>query len=109
MLDRRDIQTLMYCIRVTEISGQWQSGYRARTAIAEALAALAPGASPPRPGRPHITLARLRFGLRGELARLDDAPAAVPVERVDLMESIPVRGGVRYERLAAVPFRPLRS
>jgi hypothetical protein len=31
MLDRRDIQTLMYCIRVTEISGQWQSGYPVRT------------------------------------------------------------------------------
>jgi hypothetical protein len=31
MLDRRDIQTLMYCVRVTEISGQWQSGYPVRT------------------------------------------------------------------------------
>ena len=31
MLDRRDIQTLMYCVRLTEISGQWQSGYPLRT------------------------------------------------------------------------------
>jgi hypothetical protein len=31
MLDRRDIQTLMYCIRLTEVSGQWQSGYPVRT------------------------------------------------------------------------------
>jgi RNA 2',3'-cyclic 3'-phosphodiesterase len=72
------------------------------TSIAEALAALAPDASPPRPGRPHITLARLRFGLHGQLARLDDAPAVVPVERVELMESLLGRGGARYERLAAV-------
>jgi hypothetical protein len=31
MLDRRDIQTLMYCVRLTEISGQWQAGHPART------------------------------------------------------------------------------
>src|SRR6476659_2361106 len=31
MLDRRDIQTLMYCIPLTEISGQWQTGYPVRT------------------------------------------------------------------------------
>jgi hypothetical protein len=31
MLDKRDIQTLMYCVRVTETSGQWQSGYPVRT------------------------------------------------------------------------------
>lgn len=31
MIDRRDIQTLMYCVRLTEISGQWQSGYPVRT------------------------------------------------------------------------------
>ncbi len=31
MLDRRDIQTLMYCVRLTEISGQWQTGYPVRT------------------------------------------------------------------------------
>jgi hypothetical protein len=31
MLDRRDIQTLMYCVRLTEISGQWQPGYPVRT------------------------------------------------------------------------------
>jgi hypothetical protein len=31
MLDRRDIQTLMYCVRLTEVSGQWQSGYPVRT------------------------------------------------------------------------------
>jgi hypothetical protein len=31
MLDRRDIQTLMYCIRLTEVSGQWQAGQPART------------------------------------------------------------------------------
>ena len=31
MLDRRDIQTLMYCVRVTEVSGQWQSGYPSRS------------------------------------------------------------------------------
>jgi hypothetical protein len=31
VIDRRDIQTLMYCVRLTEISGQWQSGYPVRT------------------------------------------------------------------------------
>ncbi|HET6849562.1 MAG TPA: hypothetical protein VFH74_11930 [Gaiellales bacterium] len=31
MLDRRDIQTLMYCVRLTEIAGQWQAGYPVRT------------------------------------------------------------------------------
>jgi hypothetical protein len=31
MLDRRDIQTLMYCVRVTEIGGQWQTGYPVRS------------------------------------------------------------------------------
>jgi hypothetical protein len=31
MLDRRDIQTLMYCVRLTEIGGQWQAGYPVRT------------------------------------------------------------------------------
>lgn len=31
MLDKRDIQTLMYCIRVAETSGQWQHGYPARS------------------------------------------------------------------------------
>ncbi len=46
MLDRRDIQTLMYCVRVTEISGQWQTGYPVRTPhdlevrLAEVLRAL---------------------------------------------------------------------
>ena len=52
MLDRRDIQTLMYCIRVTEISGQWQSGYPVRTPtdleckLAELLQQLEPAAHP---------------------------------------------------------------
>jgi hypothetical protein len=31
MLDKRDIQTLMYCIRVAETTGQWQHGYPARS------------------------------------------------------------------------------
>jgi hypothetical protein len=31
MLDKRDIQTLMYCIRVAETSGLWQHGYPARS------------------------------------------------------------------------------
>jgi hypothetical protein len=31
MLDKRDIQTLMYCIRVAETTGQWQDGYPARS------------------------------------------------------------------------------
>ena len=31
MLDKRDIQTLMYCIRVAETAGQWQPGYPVRT------------------------------------------------------------------------------
>ena len=31
MLDKRDIQNLMYCVRVTETSGQWQFGYLVRT------------------------------------------------------------------------------
>jgi hypothetical protein len=31
MLDRRDIQTLMYCIRVTEASGQWREASAKRS------------------------------------------------------------------------------
>jgi hypothetical protein len=31
MLDKRDIQTLMYCIRVAETAGLWQHGNPART------------------------------------------------------------------------------
>jgi hypothetical protein len=31
MLDKRDIQTLMYCVRVAETGGQWQPGYPVRT------------------------------------------------------------------------------
>ncbi len=31
MLDRRDIQNLMYCVRVAETTGQWQTGYPVRT------------------------------------------------------------------------------
>jgi hypothetical protein len=31
MLDKRDIQTLMYCVRVAETAGQWQPGYPVRT------------------------------------------------------------------------------
>ncbi|HUZ83540.1 MAG TPA: hypothetical protein VMU66_02505 [Gaiellales bacterium] len=30
-LDRRDIQTLMYCVRVAEVHGQWQAGYPVRS------------------------------------------------------------------------------
>jgi len=31
MLDKRDIQTLMYCIRVAETAGVWQPGSPVRT------------------------------------------------------------------------------
>ena len=31
MLDKRDIQNLMYCVRVAETSGQWAPGYPVRT------------------------------------------------------------------------------
>jgi hypothetical protein len=31
MLDRRDIQTLMYCVRIAETAGQWQNGSPARS------------------------------------------------------------------------------
>ena len=31
MLDKRDIQNLMYCVRVAETNGQWQPGYPVRT------------------------------------------------------------------------------
>jgi len=31
MLDRRDIQTLMYCVRLAETSGQWVPGHPTRT------------------------------------------------------------------------------
>ena len=31
MLDRRDIQTLMYCVRLAETSGHWQEGTPARS------------------------------------------------------------------------------
>jgi hypothetical protein len=31
MLDKRDIQNLMYCVRVAETSGQWVPGSPVRT------------------------------------------------------------------------------
>jgi hypothetical protein len=46
MLDRRDIQTLMYCVRIAETAGQWQNGSPARSPhdleckLAELLASL---------------------------------------------------------------------
>lgn len=31
MLDKRDIQTLMYCVRVAEASGQWREASPSRS------------------------------------------------------------------------------
>ena len=31
LLDRRDIQTLMYCVRLAEVHGEWQTGYPVRS------------------------------------------------------------------------------
>ncbi len=31
MLDKRDIQTLMYCVRLAESQGRWQQGAPARS------------------------------------------------------------------------------
>lgn len=65
-----------------------------------------------RPFRPHVTLARVRGMAREEtmrpLARLAkrlDFEREVRVDRIDLMESVPGRGGAVYEQLHASHLR----
>lgn len=72
--------------------------------VASALAGLAPAARPPRTGRPHVTLARLR----------EDAPRPAPpplglddpviaVDAITLMESRLSPRGSTYAALSSAP------
>ena len=77
---------------------------RAAEQVASALAGLAPAARPPRTGRPHVTLARLR----------EDAPSHAPpplglddpviaVDAITLMESRLSPRGSTYAALSSAP------
>jgi|1186.fasta_scaffold73599_3 2'-5' RNA ligase len=70
---------------------------------AAALEPLVPSARPPRPGKPHVTLARLRSSPDGEPSALELDDPLVPVDQVDVVESLLSPRGARYETLAAVP------
>jgi 2'-5' RNA ligase len=74
-------------------------------AVAAAAQPFAPGARPPRTGKPHVTLARLRRPPRRgtELPPLTAAGAEVAVDAVALVSSELGRGGARYTTLAELP------
>jgi 2'-5' RNA ligase len=74
---------------------------RLAVAVAEACGPFAPRAKPPRPSRPHITLARLRAPARGELDPLDLSDPAVPVDQLALVQSHMSPKGATYEALRA--------
>jgi len=75
-------------------------------AVASAAEPLAPGARPPRTGKPHVTLARLRRPPRRgtELPPLAAAGAEVAVDGAALVRSELGRGGARYTTLGELPF-----
>jgi 2'-5' RNA ligase len=70
---------------------------------ASALEPLVPDARPPRPGKPHVTLARLRSAPSGSPPPLEVEEPLVPVAGIDLVESRLSPKGARYETLATVP------
>jgi RNA 2',3'-cyclic 3'-phosphodiesterase len=74
-------------------------------AVAAAAAPHAPGARPPRPGTPHLTLARLRG--RTELRDWPDArpltDARIPLTELALVRSELGPDGPRYTTLATLP------
>ena len=74
-------------------------------AVADAAAPFAPDARGPRPGRPHVTLARLRRPLRRAtpLPPLPAAGTTVAVPACVLVRSELGRGGSRYTTLATLP------
>ncbi len=74
-------------------------------AVASAAEPFAPDARPPRTGKPHVTLARLRRPPRrgAELPPFAAAGAEVAVEGVSLVRSEPDRSGARYTTLAELP------
>jgi len=77
-------------------------------AAAAAAAPFAPSARPPRAGKPHLTLARLRRRPpRGtELPPLPAAGFEIAVAACTLVRSELGRGGARYTTLATLPLGP---
>jgi RNA 2',3'-cyclic 3'-phosphodiesterase len=73
-------------------------------AVAAAAEPFAPGARPPRTGKPHLTLARLRRPPRRgtELPKLRDVGAEIEVAACTLVRSELGRGGARYTTLATL-------
>jgi 2'-5' RNA ligase len=67
-------------------------------AVAEEVAPSVPAARPPRPARPHITLARGDASGVGE-----PLEGGVAVDRLELVRSHLGRGGARYETIAVAP------
>jgi RNA 2',3'-cyclic 3'-phosphodiesterase len=76
-------------------------------AAAAAAEPFAPNARPPRIGKPHLTLARLRRRPpRGtELPPLPAAGTTIEVDACKLVRSELDRGGARYTTLATLPLR----
>lgn len=76
-------------------------------AVAAAAEPFAPGARPPRTGKPHLTLARLRRPPpRGTgLPPLPAPGAEIDVAACTLVRSELGRGGARYTPLATLPLR----
>jgi 2'-5' RNA ligase len=74
-------------------------------AAATAAERFAPNARPPRTGKPHVTLARLRRPPRRgtELPPLPAAGAEIDVGACTLVRSELGRGGARYTTLASLP------
>lgn len=74
-------------------------------AVASAAEPFAPRARPPRTGKPHVTLARLRRPPRRgtKLPPLAAAGAEVAVDGVALVRSELGRGGARYTTLGELP------
>src|SRR5262249_23417778 len=76
---------------------------RLAVAVAEACEPFAPGARPPRPGDPHVTLARLRGPVKGELEPLELSDPAVPVDELAPVQSHLSPKGATYQARRAVP------
>jgi 2'-5' RNA ligase len=76
--------------------------------VAAGAAPFAPAARPPRTGKPHLTLARLRRRpMRGcELPPLPAEGSEIEVGSCALVRSQLGRGGARYTTLATLPLGP---